>query len=236
LKAVLKASTQPEQNVPTPVQQSTKDDGFQEVRRRKRQSSEESTKVSKKPTVPVPATTPAAVQPAPRDTATRNYFAPLRTADMDTDATTETVTLEEAVPSKTCRPPPIALTSTTNLIQLQKHLKNLVTENFEFRSTRNGTRVITRAMTDFNAVRSHFDKNNLSYFTFPKSDRPIKAVIRHIPIDTPAEDISDGLVTLGFDVVSVKQMSASRRSPAQGTNTVNLPLFLGRRNHKRFSN
>jgi hypothetical protein len=59
LKAILKASTQPGQNnAPTSVhQQSTKDDGFQEVRRRKRQCSEESAKVSKKPTVP--ATTPA---------------------------------------------------------------------------------------------------------------------------------------------------------------------------------
>jgi hypothetical protein len=227
LKAVLKASTQSEQNVSTPVQQSTKDDGFQEVRRRKRQSSGESTKitkVSKKPTVP--ATTPAAVQLAPRDTATRNYFAPLRTADMDTDATAETVTPEEAAPPKTGRPPPVVLTSPTNLIQLQKQLKN-ITENFEFRNTRNGTRVITRSMADFNAVRTHFDKNNLSYFTFfPKSDRPVKAVIRHLPIDTPAEDISDGLVSLGFDVVSVKQMSAARRSPPQGTTTVNLPLFL----------
>jgi hypothetical protein len=146
---------------------------------------------------------------------------------MDTDATAETITQEEAVPPKTGRPPPIVLTSAANLIQLQKQLKKVVSENFEFRSTRNGTRLMTRAMTDCNAVHSDFDKNNLSYFTFvPKSDRPIKAVIRHLPLDTPAEDISDGLVSLGFDIVSVKQMSAARRSPAQGTTTVKLPLFL----------
>jgi hypothetical protein len=46
---------------------------------------------------------------------------------------------EEAVPGKTGRPPPIILTSTTNLIQLQKQLKNVDKENIEFRSTRNGT-------------------------------------------------------------------------------------------------
>jgi hypothetical protein len=50
-----------------------------------------------------------------------------------------------------------------------------------------------------------FEGNNLSFFTFfPKSEKPIKAVIRHLPPNTPAEDICDGLVTLGFDVVSVK--------------------------------
>jgi branched-subunit amino acid transport protein AzlD len=32
----------------------------------------------------------------------------------------------------------------------------------------------------------------------------IKAVIRHLPFTTPAEDISDGLVDFSFDVISVK--------------------------------
>jgi hypothetical protein len=38
---------------------------------------------------------------------------------------------------------------------------------------------------------------------FPKSEKPIKAVICHLPHNTPAEDISDGLVSLDFDVVRV---------------------------------
>jgi hypothetical protein len=68
-------------------------------------------------------------------------------------------------------------------------------EDFEFRNTRNGTRVITRGMADFLAVKSHFEGNNLSFYNFfPKSEKPIKAVIRHLPINTPAEDIFDGLV------------------------------------------
>jgi hypothetical protein len=72
-------------------------------------------------------------------------------------------------------------------------------------------------------IRSHFESNNLPYFTFyPKSQKPITAVIRHLPFTSPAERLMD----LGFDVISVKQMSATRRSPADGTSTVNLPLFL----------
>jgi hypothetical protein len=76
---------------------------------------------------------------------------------MDTDASgTEATANEEAFPGKTGRPPTIFLTSTTNLINLQKQLKNVVKENFELRSTRNGTRVITTAMADFKTIKSHF--------------------------------------------------------------------------------
>jgi hypothetical protein len=81
-------------------------------------------------------------------------------------------------------------------------------------------------MADFSAIRSHFQSHNLPYFTFyPKSQKPIKAVI-HLPFITPEEGISDGLVNLGFDVISLKQMSVSRRSPAEGTTTVKNPLLL----------
>jgi hypothetical protein len=66
---------------------------------------------------------------------------------MDTD-NSGTVALphEEAVPGKTGRPPPIMITSATNLIQLQKQLKGVVKDNFEFRRTRNGPRIVTKTM------------------------------------------------------------------------------------------
>jgi hypothetical protein len=103
----------------------------------------------------------------------------------------------------------------------------VVSEDFEFRSTRNGTRVITRGMADFQSIKSYFDNHSLQYYTFfPKSEEPIKAVIRHLPYTTPAEDISDGLVSLGFDVVSVKQMTSTRRSPPEESKVINLPPFL----------
>jgi hypothetical protein len=69
-------------------------------------------------------------------------------------------------------------------------------------------------MADLQSVKSRFDTNNLSYYTFcPKSEKPMKAVVRHLPQNTPAEDISDGVVSLGFDVINVKQMTATRRHP-----------------------
>jgi hypothetical protein len=67
--------------------------------------------------------------------ATKNFFAPLRTNNMDTDAPdTESTATEKAVPEKLGRPPPIVLTSTSNLIQLQKQLKGVAKDTFEFRS------------------------------------------------------------------------------------------------------
>jgi hypothetical protein len=61
-----------------------------------------------------------------------------------------------------------------------------------------------KEMVDFSAICFHFESNNLPYFTsYPKSQKPIKAVIWHPPFTTPAEDISDGLMNLGFDAVSI---------------------------------
>jgi hypothetical protein len=51
-------------------------------------------------------------------------------------------------------------------------------------------------------------------------------VIRHLPQNTPAQDISDGLVSLGFDVINVKQMTTTRQSPPVETKVISLPLFL----------
>jgi hypothetical protein len=76
-------------------------------------------------------------------------------------------------------------------------------------------------------MKSYFDTQNLSYYTFfPKSEKPIKSVKRNLPLNTPAEDISDGLVNLGFDVVSVKQMTTTRQSSPEDPKTTNLPPFL----------
>jgi hypothetical protein len=102
----------------------------------------------------------------------------------------------------------------------------VLSDNFEFRSTRNGTRVFTRRMADFQSVKSHCDSENLLYRSFPKSEKPIKAVLCHLPHNAPAEDIYDGLVSLGFEVVSIKQMTATQRSPPNVTKIKNLPLFL----------
>jgi hypothetical protein len=81
-------------------------------------------------------------------------------------------------------------------------------------------------MVDYQAVKNYLSTQSLTYFTFyPKSQKPIKAVIRHLPHNTPAEDIAEGLGDIGFDVISAKQISSVRRSP-EGPTNITLPLFL----------
>jgi hypothetical protein len=79
------------------------------------------------------------------------------------------------------------LTSAANPILLQGQQKSAVTDNFEFHGTRNGTRAITTTIEDFQQLNPAY----LAYFTFyPKSQKPLKAVICPLPLNTPAEDFS----------------------------------------------
>jgi hypothetical protein len=82
-------------------------------------------------------------------------------------------------------------------------------------------------MADYSAMKSYLEKNNLHYFTIcPNSKKPIKAVIHHLPTDTPVEDIFNRLQDLGFNVISVRQMTATRRAPNGQTHVETLLLFL----------
>jgi hypothetical protein len=138
----------------------------------------------------------AAIPMSSTKVTTKNVFAPLWTLNLDTDGPgTESNEAEEPVPGKSSRLPPIVPTSAINLIQLQKQLKGIAKQQFEFRSTRNGTRVTTKDMVDYQSVKGHFEANNLLYYIFYlKFERPIKAVIRHLTISTPAKCIVQGLV------------------------------------------
>jgi hypothetical protein len=58
---------------------------------------------------------------------------------------------------------------------------------------------------DYSAIRAFFDDQKYHYFTFHvKSEKPIKAVIRHLPSDNPAEDIASSLQDLGFRIINCK--------------------------------
>jgi hypothetical protein len=206
---------------------------FREQKRSKRIPSDEKTQKSKK----AATTAPAPMDPRIRsqgEVPTKNFFASLRATEMKI----ERPVVEDSTPKsdeepqqesagKSGRPSPIVLTSTTNLMQLQRQCKGFFMRNFEFRNTRSGTRIVAKEIADFSALKTCLETNKLSYCTFfPKSEEPINAVICHLTHNTPAEDISDGLVSLDFDFISVKQMTTTRRTPPEGTSSVNIPLFL----------
>jgi hypothetical protein len=75
-------------------------------------------------------------------------------------------------------------------------------------------------------MKSYLEKNNLHYFTFSSnSEKPIKAVIQHLPPDMPVEDISNNLEDLGFNTI-MRQMMANQRASHGKTYVENLPLLF----------
>jgi hypothetical protein len=145
LQSVLKASTLAVQTESPKAggEQLTQNEGFKEVRRSKRHNTDEDAQTSKK--AAVENKTSDALNTLPKKVVTRNYFTPLRITVMYTDTSST-----EVMPhGKTGKPPLIVLTSATDPIQLRKQLKGVVKDSFEFRSTRNGTEVITKTMAEF---------------------------------------------------------------------------------------
>jgi hypothetical protein len=108
---------------------------FREQRRRKRNPSDDIAK-KQKTGVPTHESRDPRLRPKGK-VPTRNFFAPLRTTEMDLknnheEATSESPTSvkQQASSSKAGRPPPIILTSTINLIQLQRHIRYIVKGDF----------------------------------------------------------------------------------------------------------
>jgi hypothetical protein len=97
-----------------------------------------------------------------------------------------------------------------------------VSGEFLFRNTATGTRITIKSMVDYNATQKLLNEQNLHFFKFydTNADKPVKAVIRHLPGNTSAEDI---IVDLQ-DVISVKQMTAKRPTPEGGV--THLPPHL----------
>jgi hypothetical protein len=82
-------------------------------------------------------------------------------------------------------------------------------------------------MVDYSTMKSYLEKNNLHCVTFsPNTKKPIRAVIRHLPLDKLVEDISNVLEDLGFNIINMRQMAANQRAPHGQAYVETLSLFL----------
>jgi hypothetical protein len=62
-----------------------------------------------------------------------------------------------------------------------------------------------KEMAVYSAIMSQFVQNSLHYFALQlKSEKLIKALIFHLPSNTPVEDICNKLVVLGFTIINVQ--------------------------------
>jgi hypothetical protein len=85
---------------------------------------------------------------------------------MELDQTEDTNKQQQPPNSQRGRPPPIILTATVTLMQLQRQLKGIVKGSFEFRNIRNGTRIVSKEMADYSAIKEYLSSQTLNYFTF----------------------------------------------------------------------
>jgi hypothetical protein len=163
---------------------------------------------------------------------TCNFFAPLRALEVDTDTTAgdgaDSGPLTQQPELKGVgRPPPTILTTAVSLLRFQGEKKTFMNGTFEFRTIRSGMKVVTSEMPGYSAIMRHLNDHNVLFYTsHPKSMKPMKAVIRQLPGDTPAEDKSNELMTMGFSVISVRQMKVTRPQPKGSHHTFSIPLFL----------
>jgi len=80
----------------------------------------------------------------------------------------------------------------------------------------------------------------MHYYTFhTKSQKLIKAVIHHLPGQTPAENIPNELMAMEYKVNNVRQMTITSQQSEGGCHTQALTFFVifnGKNNHSRFLN
>jgi hypothetical protein len=96
------------------VELKPQDDNFPEVKRWKRYISDDISQTAKKSTKQVPTST--AVKFRPKAVLTHNFFALVRTTEMDMETTgAENALPEQEVHKNSGRPPSIVMTSTKNL-------------------------------------------------------------------------------------------------------------------------
>jgi hypothetical protein len=80
----------------------------------------------------------------------------------DTNTQTDGEHQQQPPNSQRGRSPPIILTSTVNFMQLQRHIKDIVKGSFEFRNTQNGTRIVTKEMADYSAIKEYLSSQTLN--------------------------------------------------------------------------
>jgi hypothetical protein len=209
-------------NVSLQPEQAESTEKFREQRRRKRNPSDEQATLRKKTAVKGNSVRDPRIR-LQAETPTRNFFAPLRTEMELGDSKEESNNREQEPTNQAGRPPPIILF----LQQTSYSCRNTSKAFLSSETPRTETRVMIKEMTDFTAIKSFFLSKILCFYSFiPKSQKLVNAVISHLPSITPAEEIYEALVERGFDVISVKQMTITRRSPSEDPEKSIVPPFL----------
>jgi hypothetical protein len=124
--------------------------------------------------------------------------------------------------TKVCHP--IILIPEANLIRLQRETKTCCERGVLHPEYCNRNPITSNSMVDYNAIQEFRTEKNLHFFTFyTKADKPVKAIIRHLPGNIYSENITVALQEIDYDVASVKQTTAKRPIPEGGVTHTSLP-------------
>ena len=140
---------------------------------------------------------------------------------MDTNETTEATVTERTAVKKDPRPPPITIIGHNNIFAVNKHLKSLIKGDLKAVNTKDGMRYYTTNIEDHRIIKKFLDEEKKEYYTFQlKNERPIRVVLKRLPVNVNPDDIKEELTALGFPVRSVKQITKT-----ENNQIIKLPTF-----------
>jgi hypothetical protein len=95
---------------------------------------------------------------------------------------------------------------------------------FLFWNTATRTQITIKSMVDYSAYKNSSMRKIFTSLQFTQ-DKLVKAVIRHLPGNTCAENITVALHKTDYNMISVKQMTSKCPTPEEGATYTSLPLF-----------
>jgi hypothetical protein len=141
--------------------------------------------------------------------ATAKPYAPLRIVKVSSkmDQPDPASSRDGAHQKKTIeRPPPTVLTSPVNHFSFRKEINRLLCNQFSLRTTAAAVRIVSHSVTGYKALLYYLSQNTLYHFTsYPNSDKPVKAVVGHLSVNTSSEDTTLVIQVVGSNVLSVKK-------------------------------
>lgn len=154
-----------------------------------------------------------------------NRFASLSTDDvteqMDSTPTANPTTAPTA--PKVQKPPPIFIYGIKNTYGFIKSLAATVKEPPVIQQNKERIKFQLLNRADFDKIKTYCDQQQIEYATgITRGERPVKVVIRKLPLDTDISDLSAELTGLGYTPLTIRQMTKKGTSSER----VPMPLYL----------
>lgn len=139
---------------------------------------------------------------------------------------TETMEVQTTTPPRPIdrKPPPIFIYGIQNTYQFIKTLSRALKDPPRVQHNRERIKFQLLNNDDFSKVKTFCVQQQIEFATgIDKTQRPIKVVIRKLPIDTDIQDLSAELTDLGYKPLNITQMT---RRGEDGEGKILMPLFL----------